>query len=101
MIQNKAPSPGSIARPFSDIDSKRPENVLWLEDDVDVITRAVVDRVQVLAGTRASAGLVLNYGKPICSPKNMGTTPTTATTDPSTARNVTLSPFIKYPRGSE
>lgn len=45
MIQNKAPSPGSIARPFSDIDSKRPENVLWPEEDVDVITRAVVHRV--------------------------------------------------------
>ena len=100
MIQNKAPSPGSIARPFSDIDSKRPENVLWLEDDVDVITRAVVDRVlrELYSRARDSSE---NYGNPSCSPKNMGTTPTTATTDPSTARNVTLSPFIKYPRGSE
>ena len=31
--------------------------------------------------------------------ENMGTTPNTATTDPTTARHVTLSPLIRYPSG--
>jgi hypothetical protein len=52
VIKNEMPSSGSIAHPSSEIEEERPENVLWLEDDVAVIPRVVVDRI-LLASPRA------------------------------------------------